>query len=93
MSVYTSGQFWKAAAERAVKTGAQTALASIGATALAHEVQWLMVASATGLGVVLSLLTSIASAKISGDGPSLAGETLDQSEHTEPLYLPERAIE
>ena len=85
MSIYATRQFWVAAVERALKTGAQTAIAAIGATTLAHEVQWLLVGSATGLGVILSLLTSVASAQISGDGPSLAGETLD--------YLPERAIE
>ena len=45
---------------RALKTTAQTAVATIGTTAVLSEVDWIMVASASALAGVLSLLTSIA---------------------------------
>ena len=45
---------------RCIKTIAQTAIATIGTTALLTEVNWLVVLSASGLAGVLSLLTSIA---------------------------------
>lgn len=50
----------KAAGIRAIKTIAQTAVATIGTTAAMSEVNWLMVASASALAGVLSLLTSLA---------------------------------
>ena len=52
---------WLAAAGiRALKTVAQTAVASIGVTAMIHEVDWLVVGSTAALAGVLSLLTSVA---------------------------------
>lgn len=50
----------KAAGIRAIKTVAQTAVATIGTTAVMAEVNWLMVGSAALLAGILSLLTSLA---------------------------------
>lgn len=52
--------WWKAAGIRAVKTVAQTAIATIGVSAVMSEVDWLAVGSASLLAGILSLLTSVA---------------------------------
>ena len=53
-------EFWRAAAIRALRTFAQTAIATIGTTAVLEEVNWLAVASASVLAGILSILNSIA---------------------------------
>ena len=50
----------RAAGIRALKTVAQTAIASIGTSAYFSEINWIMVASASLLAGLLSLLTSVA---------------------------------
>lgn len=52
--------WWKAAGIRAIKTMAQTAVATIGAAAVLSDVNWIMAVSAAVLAGVLSLLTSVA---------------------------------
>lgn len=57
----TNFALWiKAAGVRAIKTVAQTAVATIGTAAVMDEVNWLMVGSAALLAGILSLLTSVA---------------------------------
>ncbi len=53
-------QWMKAAAVRAIKTVAQTAIATIGTTAVLSEVSWTVVISASLLAGLLSVLTSVA---------------------------------
>lgn len=56
----SSRNWWKAAGIRAVKTIAQTAIATIGTSAVMSEVNWIMVLSASVLSGILSILTSVA---------------------------------
>ena len=52
--------FWKAALIRAARTLCQTAIATIGTTAVLEEVNVIAVASASVLAAILSLLNSVA---------------------------------
>ena len=52
--------FWKAAAVRALRTVAQTAVATIGTAAVMADVNWPVVLSASVLAGILSLLMSVA---------------------------------
>lgn len=53
-------EFWKAAGIRALRTVCQTAIATIGTTAVIEEVNWLLVGSSALLAGILSILNSIA---------------------------------
>lgn len=57
---YNFKDWIKAAGVRALKTVAQTAVATIGTSVVLSEVNWLAVASASVLAGILSLLTSVA---------------------------------
>lgn len=59
MSKLMDKTWWKAAGTRAIKTIAQAAISTIGASTLVAEVNWLMVVSASLMAGILSLLTSI----------------------------------
>ncbi|WP_054741429.1 holin [Cellulosilyticum ruminicola] len=58
MGIFTK-QWAKAAGVRALKTVAQTAIATIGIAAALDSVNWVMVGSTAALAGILSLLTSI----------------------------------
>lgn len=62
-------EFLKAAAIRAIRTVAQTAIATIGTSAILSDVNWGIVASASILAGILSLLTSVATGlpEVEGD--------------------------
>ena len=74
-------KYWKdnlllwlqAAAVRAVKTAAQTAVGVIGAAAAMGEVSWALVGSSALLAAIVSLLTSVAGVPEVDDGTSVAG--------------------
>jgi hypothetical protein len=60
MKTLKSKEWWKAAGIRAVKTMAQAAIATIGASTMITETNWVMVGSATVMAGLLSILTSVA---------------------------------
>lgn len=60
MLKYNFKDWIKAAGVRSIKTVAQTAVATIGTAAVIGNVDWVMVASASALAGIVSLLTSVA---------------------------------
>ena len=74
----TTGTFWAAALERAVKTAAQVAAALIGTGAVGlTELDWAQIGSVSATAAVLSVLTSLASDRIGpAPGPSMVGEAV-----------------
>jgi hypothetical protein len=79
MSIFT-GAFWKAAAERAVKTGAQASVLAIGALHLTSLDDVVTTGQALGYsflgGAILSIVTSLASDQFGSNGPSLTNEVV-----------------
>ena len=65
------GKWAAAAAVRAVKTAAQSALGIIGASVALGEVDWALVASAAALAAIVSALTSVAGIGEVEDGASV----------------------
>ena len=65
-----SWQFWKAAVERAIRTAAQTAAASIAADVVVGDpfIDWQYVGALALLGAILSILTSVGTGVVS-EGP------------------------
>ena len=78
MSSIWTRQFWKATAERAVKTFGQVAAAAYGADVVnVVATDWRGVLGVAAGATVLSVFTSLASSKVGAAGPSLTGaETL-----------------
>ena len=60
MNYLMNKTWWMAAGTRAIKTVSQTAIATIGSSAIISAVDWKVVVSASVLAGVLSLLTSLA---------------------------------
>ena len=60
MKTVFTNSWWRAAGIRAIKTMAQTAIATIGSSAVISAVDWKMVVSASLLAGILSFLTSVA---------------------------------
>lgn len=58
--IYTSKTFWAGTAERAIKTAAQTTLASVAVGAGVTDVNWVALASIVGMATFLSVMSSIA---------------------------------
>lgn len=63
-----SKEWWADVLKRAIKTVAQTAIATIGTSALLTDVNWAIVASASALAGVLSVLMSFAALPIEKEG-------------------------
>lgn len=72
-SIFISSAFWLSVLDRALRTFAQAALATIGTTAVAlDDVSWGIVASSGALAAVMSVLMSVVSA---GIDPSTGAST------------------
>lgn len=82
MSIWTA-QFWKATAERAIATAAQSAVAALGTDLIGVlDIDAVAVLSLAGGGAVLSVLKSIAATAATGSPSIGGGETLDEPRGT-----------
>lgn len=71
----TTAAFWKAAAERAIRTVAQTAVALIGVDLVnVINLDWPYIAGVSATAGVLSILTSVAASHVGEPGPSFGQE-------------------
>ena len=70
--------YWRAVAERAIKTAAQVAVLTIGGDVVnAFDLEWENILGLSLGGALLSVLTSLASSELGGDsGPSIGGQEL-----------------
>lgn len=69
--------FWKAAAERAIKTFAQSLVALFIAGVTILSIDWVQALAVSGTAALVSVLTSVASSRLGPfDGPSLTDEAL-----------------
>ncbi|WP_156722688.1 holin [Streptomyces apocyni] len=69
----TTGAFWKATTERAVRTAAQTLVAVLGLdTTGVLDVDWGGGLALAGSAALLAVLTAVASSGAGGEGPGLA---------------------
>ena len=82
MSIWT-GKFWKATAERAIATAAQSAIAALGTDLIGVlDIDAVAVLSLAGGGAVLSILKSIAATAATGSPSAGGGETLEPRVNT-----------
>ena len=82
MSIWT-GKFWKATAERAIATAAQSALAALGTDLVGVlNIDAVAVLSLAGGGAILSILKSIAATAATGSPSIGGGETLEPRVNT-----------
>ena len=82
MSIWT-GKFWKATAERAIATAAQSALAALGTDLVGVlDMDAVGILSLAGGGAVLSILKSIAATAATGSPSIGGGETLEPRVNT-----------
>jgi hypothetical protein len=78
--------YWKAVAERAVKTAAQSGVALFAAGATILDIDWTQGAAVVATATILSVLSSIASTHVGEfTGPSLASEALVEDDLEEDL--------
>ncbi len=80
MNYLKSKSWWDKAGTRAIKTVAQTAIATIGTAAFMRDVNWVQLISGVALAGILSLLTSLAGLPELKDETTEAEETAESEE-------------